>query len=168
MKKEIYFAAGCFWGTEKLFQSIRGVLDTECGFANGNPEINASYRRVCQGDTGYRETVYVAYDPEQVTLPQLLKAYFHVVDPTVENRQGPDVGPQYQAGIYFVSQEDGDVVREYCAREAEKYPRFTVEQLPLNLFTPAEEYHQDYLTKNPDGYCHIPRADFDRIDALIR
>lgn len=167
--KEIYFAAGCFWGTEKLFQSIRGVVDTKCGFANGRADIeNPSYQRVCQGDTDCREAVFVRYDPSQVTLSQLLKAYFHVVDPTVFDRQGDDIGTQYQTGIYWVDEDSEKTVREYAAREAEKHPVFAVELAPLNRFFPAEEYHQSYLTKNPDGYCHIPFSMFGTIDSFIR
>ena len=95
--KEIYFAAGCFWGTERLYQSIQGVLDTECGFCNGKGEVDSpSYEQVCQGNTDCREAVRVRYDESLVSLPQLLKAYFHVVDPTLFHRQGNDIGSQYQ------------------------------------------------------------------------
>ena len=168
MTKEIYFAAGCFWGTEKLFASIDGVVETQCGYANGKPEINPDYRRVCQGDTDYKETVFVRYDTDRVTLPQLLKAYFHVVDPTIRNRQGNDIGTQYQTGIYFTDSADGETVKAYAVQEALKYPVFAVELLPLSIFVPAEEYHQHYLDKNPGGYCHISRLEFDRINDLIR
>lgn len=167
MKKEIYFAGGCFWGTEKLFQSIIGVVDTTCGYANGRKELVPDYKRVCQGDTGYRETVHVVYDPEQVSLKQLLVAFFHVIDPTAFKRQGPDVGDQYQTGIYWTNEEDGAEVRAFADREKEKYPVFAVELAPLSVFVPAEEYHQDYLNKNPEGYCHIPRLEFDRINDVI-
>ena len=166
--KEIYFAAGCFWGTERLYQCIDGVVDTECGFANGNPDISPDYRQVCQGDTGYRETVYVRYDSQKVTLEQLLKAYFHVVDPTVKDRQGNDVGTQYQTGIYYVDEASGAEVQEYARREAEKYPVFATEILPLKKFVPAEEGHQNYLLRNPGGYCHISPLEFSTINQLIR
>ena len=168
MIQEIYFAAGCFWGTQRLFQSITGVVETSCGYANGRPEIQPDYKRVCQGDTDYRETVLVRYDPGQVTLPQLLKAYFHVVDPTLQNRQGNDIGTQYQAGIYYTEEASGETVRSYAEAEARNYPVFAVEVCPLSRFVPAEDYHQDYLIKNPTGYCHIPRMEFDTIDRFIR
>ena len=168
MENEIYFAAGCFWDTEKLFAAIEGVTFTQCGYSNGKPEINPDYRRVCQGDTDYRETVLVRYDPSRVSLPQLLKAYFLVVDPTLQNRQGNDIGTQYQAGIYFADPADGETVRSYAAEEAKKYPRFCVELLPLSIFVPAEEYHQHYLDKNPGGYCHIPASAFADINERIR
>lgn len=166
--REIYFAAGCFWGTERLYQSIAGVVDTECGFANGNPEIDPDYQRVCQGDTDYRETVYVRYDPSRVTLQQLLKAYFLVVDPTQVNRQGNDEGTQYQTGIYYSDAASGEIVRAYVLEEAKKYPVFATEILPLQKFVPADDRHQDYLMKNPGGYCHISPAWFQNIDQLIR
>lgn len=165
--KEIYFAAGCFWGTEKLFQGLDGVLDAESGYANGRADIVPEYKRVCVGDTGYRETVKVLYDPQRVTLEQLLQVYFHVVDPTVENRQGEDVGTQYQTGIYYTDEESGEVVRAYAREEAPKHSAFLVEIRPLERFYPAEEYHQNYLDKNPDGYCHIPSWEFEEVKALI-
>ena len=167
--REIYFAAGCFWGTQRLYQSIEGVVDTVCGFCNGKPEIDApSYRRVCQGDTDCREAVYVRYDPRKVTLSQLLKAYFHVVDPTLINRQGNDIGTQYQTGIYYVDPDSGRTLTEYAASEAEKHPAFHVEICPLQKFSPAEEYHQSYLLKNPGGYCHISPLEFKTINDFIR
>ena len=113
MLKEIYFAAGCFWGTEKLFSSIRGVASTACGFANGRQDLVLSYARVCQGDTGSREAVLVRYDPDTVTLEQLLKAYYLIVDPTVTDRQGPDIGSQYQCGIYCTDPRDLEAVKAF-------------------------------------------------------
>ena len=167
--REIYFAAGCFWGTERLFQSIDGVVDTRCGYANGRQEFSdLTYERVCQGDTLARETVRVRYDPARVTLPQLLKAYFHVIDPTVTDRQGPDTGSQYQTGIYFTDAASEETVRAFAAAEARKYPVFAVEIRSLEKFCPAEEYHQNYLQKNPGGYCHISPREFLTIDHLIR
>ena len=167
MIKEIYFAGGCFWGTERLFQCINGVTDTQCGYANGNRNIHPDYKRVCQGDTGYKETVRVEYDADQVTLNQLMKAFFHVIDPTVAKRQGPDIGDQYQTGIYYTSKEDEKNVREYMEAERKKYSAFAVESDELSIFIPAEEYHQDYLIKNPQGYCHIPKQNFEEINEII-
>ena len=165
--KEIYFAGGCFWGTERLFQHIEGVVDTECGYANGKREIAPDYKRVCKGDTGYRETVFVKYDPAMVTLSQLLAAFFHVIDPTVEKQQGGDIGDQYQTGIYFTNEEDEQIVRAYAEKEKEKYSVFAVEINPLSVFVPAEEYHQDYLIKNPEGYCHISLMEFEEINEVV-
>ena len=166
-EKEIYFAAGCFWGTEHLFQVINGVTETACGYANGNKEIMPDYKKVCKGNTGYRETVRVRYNPEIVSLKQLLTAYFYVVDPTTKQKQGPDVGDQYQTGIYYTNEEDKNTVHRYADEEKTKYPVFVVELEYLDTFVEAEEYHQDYLNKNPDGYCHIPWITFDEINAIV-
>ena len=152
---ELYLAAGCFWGTEKLFSELPGVVETECGYANGKPGIVPSYERVCRGDTGFRETVRVAYDAGQISLQQLLAVYFYVVDPTVFGRQGNDIGDQYQTGIYTVDEASQAAVADYAAEERKKYAAFEVELLPLQNFYPAEEMHQDYLNKHPGGYCHI-------------
>ena len=154
-QREIYFAAGCFWATEKLFAELPGVADAQSGYANGKPEIIPDYERVCRGDTGYRETVRVVYDPEVISLERLLQVYFYVVDPTVFGRQGNDIGDQYQTGIYYTDAASGEVVEAYANAEREKYPVFEVEILPLQNYYSAEEYHQDYLDKNPGGYCHI-------------
>ena len=167
MLKEIYFAAGCFWGTEKLFSSIHGVTETVCGFANGKPELGLSYERVCRGDTDSREAVFVRYESDQVTLSQLLRAYYLIVDPTVRDQQGPDIGSQYQCGIYCTDPQDLESVKAYSRQEAMKYSRFTVELLPLLSFIPAEEYHQHYLDKNPGGYCHVDPTLFGRINDLL-
>ena len=168
-EKEIYFAAGCFWGTERLYQSIDGVTDTECGFCNGKENITTpSYEQVCHGDTDCREAVRVRYDESRVSLAQLLKAYFHVVDPTLFDRQGNDVGTQYQTGIYYTDGASGEIVKAFAREEARKYPVFAVEIGPLQKFYPAEEYHQDYLQKNPGGYCHITPMEFKTINDFIR
>ena len=164
--KEIYFAGGCFWGTQRLFQKIDGVVDSQCGYANGREEILPDYRRVCDGDTGYRETVRVIYDEEKVTLNQLMTAFFHVIDPTVEKQQGPDVGDQYQTGIYYRTEEDKEMVLHFVENEKIKYEKFAVEVEPLTVFVEAEEYHQDYLIKNPTGYCHIPLYAFFEINKI--
>ena len=162
-KRIIYLAGGCFWGMEKLMQSIPGVLDAESGYANGTGERDADYKTVCTGKTGFRETVKVTYDPARVSLDQLLFAYFEVVDPTAVNRQGHDTGTQYQAGIYYADAESQAIVEHVSAIERARTPRFSVEIGPLVNFFPAEEYHQNYLDKNPNGYCHIPFAEIARL-----
>ncbi len=156
---EIYFAGGCFWGTEALFRGIPGVTSAVSGYANGSDGAAATYRQVCTGETGFRETVRVQFDPEQVSLEELLLAFFYVIDPTVEKRQGGDVGDQYQTGVYYVSERASETVRRIAAVEARGTAAFAVEIGPLRCFYPAEEYHQAYLQKNPGGYCHIPRAE---------
>ena len=156
MEKLIYLAGGCFWGTEHLMQSIPGVIDAMSGYANGTGQQDADYKTVCTGRTGFRETVQVRYDPAQISLDALLFAYFYVVDPTVANRQGNDIGTQYQAGIYYIDEESRRTVERIASLERSRYQTFMVEVGPLRNFFPAEEYHQNYLEKNPGGYCHIP------------
>ena len=155
----IYLAGGCFWGLEQLMQSIPGVIDAQSGYANGTGEEDAIYRTVCSGNTGFRETVRVEYDPEQVSLDALLLAYFYVIDPTVKNRQGNDVGSQYQTGVYYTNEKAKETVERIAELERSRSKRFFVEIGPLLNYYPAEEYHQNYLEKNPYGYCHIPREE---------
>jgi len=162
-EKFIYLAGGCCWGMEKLMQSIPGVLDAVSGYANGSGEADANYKTVCTGRTGFRETVRVTYDPTRVSLDQLLFAYFEVIDPAAVNRQGHDTGTQYQAGVYYADTESQATVERIFAIERARTPHFAVESGPLKNFFPAEEYHQDYLDKNPGGYCHIPFADIARL-----
>ncbi len=162
----IYLAGGCFWGMEKLMQSIPGVIDVKSGYANGTCEADANYRAVCAGNTGFRETVRVEYDPEQVSLDALLLAYFYVINPEVENRQGNDVGTQYQTGVYYTNDKAKETVERIAEIEAGRVERFVVEIGPLANFYLAEEYHQDYLDKNPGGYCHIPREEIELFSKL--
>ncbi len=160
---EIFFAGGCFWGVEKLFAGIRGVTATECGYANGYNLIIPDYMTVCSGKFGFREAVKVEYDPGRIELAHLLDAFFAVIDPMVENRQGHDVGKQYQAGIYWTDAASEDTVKKYIDRVKGTYPEFKVEIGPLTYYVPAEEYHQKYLDKNPGGYCHISAGDMEKI-----
>ncbi len=152
----IYLAGGCFWGLEHLMQSIPGVIDAQSGYANGTCEAEATYSAVCAGGTGFRETVRVEYDPGRISLDALLLAYFYVIDPTVENRQGYDVGTQYQTGIYYTNDNAKETVERIAEIERGRYEKFAVETGPLLNYYPAEEYHQNYLDNNPTGYCHIP------------
>jgi peptide methionine sulfoxide reductase msrA/msrB len=159
--KEIYLAGGCFWGTEHYFKQVRGVVDTETGFANGSLD-NPSYKQVKAGDTGFAETVHIKYDPEIVGLELLLGLYFKSIDPLSLNRQGEDEGTQYRTGIYYTDPSDLTVIdRVYGVVEAAAGQPLAVEKMPLQNFFPAEEYHQDYLDKNPSGYCHLPAALFE-------
>lgn len=152
----IYLAGGCFWGIEHLMQAIPGVIDAQSGYANGTGEKDANYETVVGGKTGFRETVRVVYNPEQVSLDALLLAYFYVIDPTVENRQGNDIGTQYQTGIYYTDDETRETVERIAGIERSRSSEFFVEIGPLRNYYPAEEYHQDYLEHNPGGYCHVP------------
>jgi len=163
----IYFAGGCFWGTEKLMQSIDGVVDVTSGYANGQSEIVPTYEQVLTGQTGYRETVRVEYRPDQVSLDALVFAYYHVIDPTVENAQGNDIGTQYQTGIYYADDAAKETVERITAIVKERYENFVVEIEALERFYDAEEYHQNYLDKNPLGYCHISRSEMTTVTNII-
>lgn len=153
--KVIYLAGGCFWGVEKYFALIKGVKQTEVGYANGNTE-NPTYQEVCKDNTGHAETVKVIYDPKEVTLDFILGMYYDVIDPTSVNKQGGDVGVQYRTGIYYTDEVDVNIIKASLEELAKKLEdTVVVEMLPLNNFYEAEEYHQKYLDKNPTGYCHI-------------
>lgn len=158
--KTIYLAGGCFWGMEHLYSLVPGVTEAVSGYANGAKE-NPTYEEVCRGDTGHRETVKVTYDAARVSLESLLKLYFTVVDPLRPDRQGNDVGTQYQAGVYWADEDSRAAVESAVSREKNKHLTFAVEAGPLTSFYPAETYHQDYLEKNPGGYCHIPLSAFE-------
>lgn len=153
--KEIYFAGGCFWGTEHFFQQIRGVVGTEVGYANGNKK-DPTYEEVVSHTTGFAETVKVKYDPEQVDLKLLIDLYFKTIDPTSVDKQGNDRGNQYRTGIYSTDKETETIVKAEVEKLAKNYNKpVVVETIPLKNFYKAEDYHQDYLDKNPGGYCHI-------------
>lgn len=153
-KKTIYLAGGCFWGCQKYFDLLPGVLETEVGYANG-PTENPTYEEV-KHHAGHAETVRVVYDPGVLPLQKLLDAYFAVIDPTAVNKQGEDEGIQYRTGIYRVDEEDAPVIDAALSALAKRYDQpLAVENLPLSNFYSAEEYHQKYLEKNPGGYCHI-------------
>lgn len=151
----IYFAGGCFWGTERFFRNVPGVIDTEVGYANSNVP-QPSYQQVCTGLTHAAETVKVTYNPQRVTLPYLIQLFLMTIDPTSVNRQGGDTGTQYRTGIYTIDSQSQQIATEALRKAADNYDRpIVVENLPLENFYPAEMYHQDYLEKNPGGYCHV-------------
>ena len=162
-QSKIYFAGGCFWGTEHFMKQINGVTSTQVGYANGKTSIkNPTYEQVCNDNTGFAETVEVSYDPQQADLKLLLELYFKTIDPTSLNRQGNDRGSQYRTGIYYTNAADLPIIKEAIETLAKKYSKpIVVEVEPLVNFYPAEEYHQDYLGKHPDGYCHISPELFD-------
>ena len=155
--KTIYVAGGCFWGLEKYIDLVDGVVDAEVGYANG-ANASATY-----GDgSGYAEVVKVDYDPKVAPLPFLLDLYYDAIDPTSVNRQGNDVGTEYRTGIYYTDPADEAVIDRSLARLQKEYTEpIAIESGPLTNYTRAEDYHQDYLEKNPDGYCHIRRKLFD-------
>lgn len=160
-KKEIYFAGGCFWGMEHLFSLVPGVLDAEAGYANSKVD-KPDYREVCSGTTGAAETVKVTYDPSRVSLGRLIGLYMLSIDPVSVNRQGNDVGTQYRTGIYYTDSRDAQGIEKILSPYKLRYGnRFAVESGPLVNFYAAEDYHQDYLDKNPGGYCHINQKLFE-------
>lgn len=159
--KVIYLAGGCFWGIEHFFKLVDGVCDTQVGFANGHTD-QPDYEQVYTDTTGYAETVKVVYDPERTTLDTLLRMFFAAIDPTALNRQGHDEGTRYRTGVYYTEQADRAVIDNVFADVQAGYSLpLVVECEPLTNFYPADEYHQDYLDKHPDGYCHLPKALFD-------
>ena len=155
MLKKIYLAGGCFWGTDHLFSLVEGVEKTVAGYANSRV-ADPTYEMVCSGRTGAAETVEVIYDDTRVSLTELLYIYFRSIDPTTFDRQGNDVGTQYRTGIYYTDSSDLPVIEADVATVQRRYSEpLAVEVLPLENFYPAELYHQQYLYKNPKGYCHI-------------
>ena len=167
MKRElsvIYLAGGCFWGVEAFMSMIPGVTETRVGYANGST-VNPSYEEVCTGSTGHAETVEVRYDPDQVSLVSILKAFFEIIDPISVNHQGDDHGSQYRTGVYYVSPEDEETASKIFEVIQGKYSQpLATELKPLENFSDAEEYHQKYLDKNPKGYCHIDMSIFDGLE----
>ena len=161
--KTIYLAGGCFWGMEAYMERIYGVADVVSGYANGQT-ANPSYEEVSYQNTGHAETVKVDYDPERISLSQILDYYLKVVDPTSLNQQGNDVGSQYRSGIYYTDKSDKALIEERLDQEQKKYMKdIVVEVQALNNFYLAEDYHQDYLKKNPGGYCHIDLSQADQV-----
>ena len=156
MIKDIYLAGGCFWGAEHFFKQIEGVVSTEVGFANGHT-ADPTYKEVYTDTTGFAETVHIRYDDDRVGLKFLLRMFFKAIDPTSLNKQGEDEGTRYRTGIYYVDPTDLPKIREIFGEEQRKTAApIVVEVEPLLNFYTAEDYHQDYLDKNPDGYCHLP------------
>lgn len=159
--KTIYLAGGCFWGIQKYFDQFKGIVSTEVGYANG-VGANPTYQQVRSQETGYTETIKIDYDPMIICLSEILDFYFDVIDPTLLNRQGNDVGNNYRTGIYYVDKEDVHIIEYTYDLWQKKLNRsFVVEVLPMYSYYPAEEYHQKYLEKNPNGYCHIPQVKYE-------
>ncbi|MEI6132101.1 MAG: peptide-methionine (R)-S-oxide reductase MsrB [Bacillota bacterium] len=151
--KEVYLAGGCFWGVEAYFAQINGVIETSVGYANGKT-LNPTYMDL--NSSGHSETVYIKYDPQIISLSRILDYFFNIIDPISKNKQGNDMGAQYRTGIYYSDTNDIEVISEYIKVEQKKYSKpIQVEVLPLENYGLAEEYHQEYLSKNPRGYCHI-------------
>lgn len=157
--QQAVFGMGCFWGAERCFWETPGVYSTAVGYAGGStPE--ATYQQVCSGTTGHAEVVLVVYDPAQVSYEQLLTVFWENHNPTQGNRQGNDVGTQYRSAVMTMSDEQADAAAESRSRYQEQlkvagYGPITTEIVPLDRFWYAEDYHQQYLAKNPGGYCGL-------------
>jgi peptide-methionine (S)-S-oxide reductase len=152
------FAGGCFWCTEAAFEQLNGVSEVTSGYCGGHVE-DPTYREVCSGNTGHAEAIRLAYDPDAVSYPELLRVFFTVHDPTTLDRQGPDVGTQYRSAVFYHDERQRELAAEFIAdlEESGAYDDGIVTELePLETFYEAEPEHQDYYEKNPnDRYCAI-------------
>ena len=158
---DIYLAAGCFWGAERFFKLVPGVVFTEVGYANGNT-ADPTYEQVYTDSTGYAETVHVRYDTAMIGIGELVRLFLKAIDPLSLNRQGGDVGTRYRTGVYYTDGSQIAPAREALDEASRRLGSpLAVEFLPLSRFYRAEDYHQDYLTKNPGGYCHISEELFE-------
>ena len=150
---EIYFAGGCFWGVEAFFKKVPGVLETTVGYANGKT-LNTNYKTL--KETDHSETVYIKYNKNEIFLEKLLDYYFKIINPTSINKQGNDIGRQYRTGIYYTDENDLGIIKNKINEEQKKYEdEIQVEVEKLDNYILGEEYHQNYVDKNPNGYCHI-------------
>ncbi len=151
--KEIYLAGGCFWGVQGYFKRVKGVVETKTGYANGKSE-STTYEELHESD--HAETVKIVYDENRVSLAELLVRFFSIIDPVSIDQQGGDRGRQYRTGIYYTNnKQKSKIDRVFAFMQKKISGTIAVEVLPLRHFILAEEYHQDYLDKNPKGYCHI-------------
>jgi len=162
MQKQIHLAGGCFWGVEKYMAQQDGVIATEVGYANGHT-TNPTYEEVCTGGTGFAEAVCITYDAAIIGLDALLALFYKVIDPTIKNRQGGDIGSQYRTGVYYINQDDAAVItKSLTSLQKDHKAPIVTENQPLANYYKAEEYHQKYLDKNPGGYCHIPEEMYNK------
>lgn len=157
--QQVYFGLGCFWGAERKFWQLEGVYTTAVGYTAGITP-NPSYEEVCSGLTGHNETVLVVFDPTEISFTELLKVFFESHNPTQGMRQGADRGTQYRSGIYYTNEQQKELAlkakQNYAqALQQASFSEITTEILPATEFFYAEEYHQQYLAKNPQGYCGI-------------
>ena len=155
VEKEIVVAGGCFWGVEEYFKRLKGIIDTKVAYGQGTTE-NPTYEEVCSGETGYTEVVYLKYNAEVISLKQICDHLFRIIDPLSVNRQGGDEGTNYRTGIYYYDEADKDVIDDFIVgRQKKYYSKIAVEVEKVRNLYDAEDYHQDYLTKNKGGYCHV-------------
>lgn len=154
--KTIYLAGGCFWGTDAYMARVLGVAETESGYANGHTPLPVTYEEVYTDTTGYAEVVKVVYDETRITLAKVLDEFFSITNPTTLNKQANDIGTRYRSGIYYIDEIDVPVIKAAIDKVRANYVEPVVTMVePLVSYQAAEEYHQSYLDKNPDGYCHV-------------
>lgn len=153
--REIVVAGGCFWGVEAYYQQLKGIVATEEGYAQGVVD-HPTYEAVCTMETDHAEVVKIIYDANVIALEKILEHLFRMIDPLSLNQQGNDIGTQYRSGIYYSDKTDLPIIKQFISKEQQAYSApIAVEVEPLKTFWPAEDFHQDYLLKNPQGYCHI-------------
>ena len=153
--KKIYLAGGCFWGVEHYLSLIEGISSTTVGYANSDIP-SPSYEDLKAHRSSAAETVEVVYDEDRISLNEILELFFLIIDPTILDQQGHDIGHQYRTGIYYIEKEDVPLIEDALNTLQTKYKDpIVTELLPLENFTVAEDYHQDYLIKNPQGYCNV-------------
>lgn len=163
---KIIVAGGCFWGVQAYYLKVRGVVSAISGYHGGHKDF-PKYQEVCTQLTGHTESVYLEYDSSQTNLIKILDHYFHITNPTSLNYQKGDIGTHYRSGIYYFSDEDKKIINEYINCIKDFYDeKIVTEVLPADEFWPAEDYHQDYLDKNPGGYCHINPSHFKKISLI--
>ena len=154
--KTIYLAGGCFWGMEAYYKLLEGIIDTEVGYANGNKE-NPKYEELKAHVANHAETLKLVYDESIISLEKILDNYLSVINPYNVNHQGEDYGEQYRTGVFSTDLLELEKIKQFFKYKEKEYNngKFMIIIEPLRHFYPAEEYHQDYLDKNPHGYCHI-------------
>ena len=152
MERVIYLAGGCFWGVEAYYKRLKGVINTEVGYANGN-KANPTYEEVKAHKASHAETLKLIYDDSMISLEKILEHFLRFVDPYSIDRQAHDIGHQYRSGVYYINSNEENEIKTYFSKVLKE--DYAIEVLPLKNFYPAEEYHQDYLDKNPTGYCHV-------------
>jgi len=158
MTETATLAGGCFWGVEELVRTLPGVVDTTVGYAGGTFD-NPQYEDVKTGRTGHAESLQIVFDPEKISYDEILDFFFRLHDPTTANRQGNDIGTQYRSAIFYHDDAQRDAAKKAIDRAQPKWPRpIVTEVVPFTNFFEAEDYHQDYLQRKPNGYtCHYLR-----------
>ncbi len=153
--QSLILAGGCFWGVEAYFRRVKGVSNTLVGYTGGHT-INPDYTKIKVGNTGHVEACKIEYDNSIITLKRLLHHFFRIIEPTSLNKQGNDIGSQYVTALYYKDEDEKDIMTAYISLEQQKHKKpIVVKVLPEATFYIAEDYHQNYLEKNPGGYCHI-------------